>query len=348
MTEPTTVFVDKIASSLVNLELGHEQQVVQPETVNIGDVVVVRTLTDNATYNKLELSSGRMARIKHHDVIMGALGRRRALRGFVGEVPQELKIGDTLHVLNLGGVIGRCVGSFHAYGNAIEAEFLGTVVQNGEVLNLRQTALPEVEKITSPVPLVLIAGAAMNSGKTQVATSLVKQFYRNGYKVAAAKLSGVACMRDTLDMEDHGALQTLSFLDCGYPSTVGVEDVAPITRSIVETLVKKEPDVIVIEMGDGILGGYHVDTIFQHADIMDNCGAVIFCASDFVGAWGGIELLKRRGVTVDVVCGSCTDSQMGVDYIQEKMATRAANAINGGETLFTYVEESINAWKQSK
>ncbi len=46
-----------------------------------GDVVVVRALTDSATYNMLELPTGRLAKINPGDVLLGVLGRRRALKG---------------------------------------------------------------------------------------------------------------------------------------------------------------------------------------------------------------------------------------------------------------------------
>src|ERR1044071_2090667 len=48
-----------------------------------GDVVAVRALTDSATYNQLELPTGRLAKINPGDVLVGALGSRRALKGFV-------------------------------------------------------------------------------------------------------------------------------------------------------------------------------------------------------------------------------------------------------------------------
>jgi hypothetical protein len=58
--------------------------------------------------------------------------------------------------------------------------------------------------------------------------------------------------------------------------------------------------LIVIELGDGILGGYSVDTS-SPMELLEATAALVFCASDYVGAWGGIELLRRRGVEVDVI-----------------------------------------------
>ena len=71
-----------------------------------------------------------------------------------------------------------------------------------------------------------------------------------------------------------------------------------------------------IELGDGILGGYSVETVFADFELLEATAALVFCASDYVGAWGGIELLRRKGVEVDVISGSVTDSRMGEDYIR--------------------------------
>ena len=57
---------------------------------------LVRALTDSATYNMLELRTGRLAKINPGDVLIGVLGRRRALKGFVGDVPETVNAGDQL------------------------------------------------------------------------------------------------------------------------------------------------------------------------------------------------------------------------------------------------------------
>src|SRR5262249_61047776 len=91
------VRVDKIASATVNLDLEHEMVVMTDwpdgHIPAAGDVVVVRALTDNATYGCLELITGRTARINPGDIITGVLGNRRALKGFVGDGPPALADG---------------------------------------------------------------------------------------------------------------------------------------------------------------------------------------------------------------------------------------------------------------
>lgn len=341
----TTVIIDadKIGSATAPLNLSKTVAVVDSTpTPRAGDVIVVRALTDSATYNMLELPTGRLAKINPGDRLIGVLGRRRALKGFVGDIPTTVKAGDELHLLNMGGVIGCCTGHHSSLGDAIRLEVIGFVCdETDRVLNIADAALPSRNTLGESAPLVMIAGTSMNSGKTYAATELIKQATRAGLQVAAAKLSGVACLRDTLNMADHGAIATASFLDCGLPSTVSVGDLAPTAKAIIARLNESEPDVIVIEMGDGILGGYSVETIFEDPELKEATAAFVFCASDYVGAWGGIELMRRRGIEIDVIAGSVTDSQMGEDYIRREFGVPAANARRDGTALFELVSAKL-------
>src|SRR5215208_853419 len=99
------VEADKVGSAASPLNLSRMVAVVsQCRSARAGDVVVVRALTDSATYNQLELPTGRLAKVNPGDVLIGVLGRRRAWKGFVGDVPANVNAGDQLHLLNMGGV----------------------------------------------------------------------------------------------------------------------------------------------------------------------------------------------------------------------------------------------------
>jgi len=345
MKEVSQIEIDKIGSATSPLNLSRTVSIVPSNgAARAGDVVVVRVLTDNATYNMLELPTGRLAKVNPGDVLVGVLGRRRALKGFVGDVPETVKAGDELHLLNLGGVIGRCSGHHSSLDDAIKVEVLGLATNGGGVIkNIADVALPLRDTLGQTAPLVVIAGACMNSGKTYAATEIIQQATRAGMRVAAAKLSGIACLRDTLNMQDHGAIATASFLDCGLPSTVGAEDLAPVAKAIIARLNEGAPDLIVIELGDGILGGYSVESVFDDEELQQAMTALVFCASDYVGAWGGIELLRRRGMKVDLVAGSVTDSKMGEDYIEREFGVPAANARRNGVKLFDVVRTACGS-----
>lgn len=345
MNTATTIIMDadKIGSATAPLGLSKTVAVV-PSCLSprAGDVVVVRALTDSATYNMLELPTGRLAKINPGDLLIGVLGRRRALKGFVGDIPATVQSGDELHLLNMGGVIGCCTGHHSSLGEAIKLQVIGLVCDESDrILNIADAALPAQTTLRETAPLVMIVGTSMNSGKTYAATELIKQATREGLRVAAAKLSGVACLRDTLNMADHGAVATASFLDCGLPSTVAIGDLAPTAKAIIARLNEVSPDLIVIEMGDGILGGYSVESIFADPELREATAALVFCASDYVGAWGGIELMRRRGIEIDVISGSVTDSQMGEDYIRNEFGVPAANARRDGATLFELVNAKV-------
>jgi hypothetical protein len=336
---------DKIGSATSPLNLSRTVAVLPSlNSPQAGDVIVVRALTDSATYNMLELPTGRLAKINPGDVIIGVLGRRRALKGFVGDVPATVNAGDQLHLLNMGGVIGSCTGHHSSLSDAIRLEVIGLGSDDqGRVLNIADAALPPQTTLGETAPLVLIAGTCMNSGKTYAATELIKQATRAGLRVAAAKLSGIACLRDTLNMADHGAIAIASFLDCGLPSTVGATNLATVAKTIVSRLNESSPDLIVIELGDGLLGGYAVDSVFEDMELREATAGLVFCASDYVGAWGGIELLRRRGIEIDVIAGSVTDSQMGQDFIELEFGVPAANARRNGAQLFQLIKAKLEA-----
>ena len=340
-----TIEADKIGSATSPLNLSRTISVIDSNgTPRAGDVVAVRVLTDNATYNMLELPTGRLAKVNPGDVLLGVLGRRRALKGFVGDVPTTVAAGDELHLLNLGGVIGSCTGHHSSLDDAIKVEVIGLVGDDsGRVRNIADVGLPLRETLGPSAPLVVIAGACMNSGKTYAATEIIQQATRAGMRVAAAKLSGIACLRDTLNMADHGAIATASFLDCGLPSTVGADDLAPVAKAIIARLNESAPDLIVIELGDGILGGYSVESVFEDAEFRAAMVALVFCASDYVGAWGGIELFKRRGIKVDLIAGSVTDSKMGEDFVEREFGVPAGNARRNGVKLFEIVKQKMSA-----
>jgi len=331
--------IDKIGSAVSLLQLGKTVEVRTDKlTSRVGDVVAVRAVTESVTYGNLELPTGRLAKINRGDVLLGVLGKRRALKGFVGDIPSSVGSGDRLHLLNMGGVIGICEGHHSSYSDAIKIEVIGVACDDaGEPLNIDRNALLPAFELLPSVPIVMVAGTCMNSGKTVAATEIIKQANNAGLKVAGAKMSGVAALRDTLNMQDHGAFATASFLDCGLPSTVDVDDLAPIAKSILNHLNSLDPDIIVVELGDGIVGGYSVDSILKDPEIRTASASFVFCSSDYVGVIGGIHVLRSMGIEIDVIAGSVTDSQTGEDFVQQQFGIGAVNARRDGARLFELI-----------
>ncbi len=329
--------IDKTGSATSPLDLPKMVLTTESHSLPIaGDVVAIRALSESVTYGNLELPSGRLAKINRNDILLGVLGKRRALKGFVGDVPDSVKTGDRLHLLNMGGVIGVCKGHHSSLSDAIEVEVIGIACDtNGTVLNIADNALETATSLSPSASIVMIAGTCMNSGKTVAATEIIRQAANAGMTVAGAKLSGIACLRDTLHMQDHGAIATASFLDCGLPSTVDYGDLSPVAKGILNHLNTFNPDLIVVELGDGIVGGYAVDSVLRDLEIKAAISSFVFCASDYVGVIGGMAVLKDLGIDIDVIAGSVTDSQMGEDFVQEHFGVDAGNARRNGKRLFS-------------
>src|SRR5262249_5165809 len=145
-----------------------------------GDVVLAEVLTENAAYPNLERPDGSLARLHVGDRIVGVLGSRQALRGFVGHALASLEPGETLALLNRGGVIGRFVDSTPSLGEPARVRYLGTLVDDRGVVNLGRAALPEATAIASDRPVILAIGTCMHVGKTTTVARLVECATRAG------------------------------------------------------------------------------------------------------------------------------------------------------------------------
>ncbi|MEM8884504.1 MAG: hypothetical protein AAGD14_10570 [Planctomycetota bacterium] len=334
------IHAHKIASSAYRMELGHEVEYSRRVEARTGQLVVVRALEEKRVYDVLELATGRLAHISKGDVLVGALGSRAALAGFVGRVPERIKAGDVLHVLNLGGVIGECISNNQDVGKPLQVEMIGGVTRGGEPINIRDGAIPPATSLTMSAPLVLVSGTCMDSGKTRAATEIIFHLTQRGYRVGAAKLTGVAAQRDPLGMMDHGAFEALSFLDCGVPSTSDCEDLPQVAKAVLNQLCVDGADVVVAETGDGIIGSYGVRRLLEDEEIRAAAKCHVLTANDLVAAWGAKKLMEDElGLKIGVMAGPATDNEVGVRYVEDQLGIVAANARTNGKRLVDAVEE---------
>jgi hypothetical protein len=162
-----------------------------------------------------------------------------------------------------------------------------------------------------------------------------------GLNVHAFKATGVSLRRDILAMEDAGARRSMIFTDLGVVTTTAKTGPA-ITRALLTEMALGEPDVIVFELGDGILGAYGVEAILSSQDIKASLTSVVLSANDPVAAWGGVKLLREKfGIEPSVVTGPATDNAVGVNIIRDQFNVAAFNAITNGAALGDCVIESV-------
>jgi hypothetical protein len=111
-----------------------------------------------------------------------------------------------------------------------------------------------------------------------------------------------------------------------------------LTRTMLTEMAAGRPDVIVFELGDGLLGTYGVEAILRQEDIKAALTALALSANDPVAAWGGVKLLRERfGIEPCVVTGPATDNQVGVEIIREQMGVLAFNAISSPADLGDHI-----------
>jgi len=351
-----TVIVDKIASVTQACALGPELRLSNDIPSEEGVVIVAEILNNKSTYNTLELSSGRMAKVGKGDIVVGALGPRRALFGYSGHVPDSLKPGDIIQMLNIGGVLGLCDSATPDKGKPFDCRVLGVVLQFpylGERIGVpaRVGYRPldfNAALDTRSVPVVALAGTCMEAGKTAAAAAIVGRMRHRGLTVDAFKATGVSLRRDILAFEDAGARRTMIFTDLGVVTTTARTGPA-LTRTMLTELSVGKPDAIVFELGDGLLGTYGVDAILECADIRRALTAVVLSANDPVAAWGGVKLLRERfGVEPCVVTGPSTDNEVGIEIIQQQMKVAAFNALSDAAALGDHVIEAIGVAGQAR
>ena len=341
--------LDKIASVTKRLALDVNAVLGEEIPAVAGTVVAARVLNAKSTYNTLEDVHGRMVALHPGDVIAGALGHRDALYGHAGRVPDSVKVGDELRLLNLGGVIGQTDVLSPSMEEPFRLEILGSVLEFpyfgrrvGVPAQVARAALPiRVPDPDELPPLVALVGTSMDAGKTTAAAALVRSLTRRGITVAAGKMTGVSLRRDVLMMQDCGARPVSIFTDFGVVTT-NQSNAVPAAHGLIAHLAEARPDLIVLEMGDGLLGTYGVDALLSDPVIASAIRSIVLCAQDPVGAWGAQELLRSKyGMDADVVSGRVTDGVAGVRFCNEKLELPGHNALRDGEKLADVVLAAV-------
>src|SRR3970040_1178603 len=160
------IIVDKLASVTQACVLSHELRISTDIPCEEGVVLAVEILTDKAQYNTLELTSGRMAKLARGNVVVGALGHRKALFGYSGHLPEKLTSGDVIQMLNIGGVLGVCDSANPEKGRPFDCRVLGVVLHFpylGERIGVPARAGmrqldADVKLDTRGVPVIALAG----------------------------------------------------------------------------------------------------------------------------------------------------------------------------------------------
>ena len=278
---------------------------VSPEA---GDLVLAR-VEELGHHKRLELVSSRRATMFEGDEIVVVYGNRYAPDQFEAIVPDHL---GRCRLVAAGGVAARLLNRHDKAKSATRIKPLGLLADSeGHRINLSSTRLPKVDQL-EPNPLVLVvAGTSMNSGKTTTCANLVKGFVRQKIKVAAAKFTGTGAGADYRSLVDAGANPVFDFIDAGYVSTYRVhrEVLHDIVMTLGAHMASSEPDIIIVEVADGLLQR-ETARLFATPAFTDWIDGIIFAANDALGAQAGISWLTARQLPVFGITGVLTSSPL--------------------------------------
>ncbi len=345
MENSRTLDADIIASSTSNVPLDGHLLVSDNIVAREGFLVAVRILDEKSTYNQVELRNGDFVTLKRGKTLIGTLGERQALRGYSGIVPRQIRKGDILHVLNMGGIIGLCQSDYPPYGPATRAEVIGAVMiyhdDTCKHASISDFAIEWYDHLPESAPLIAVTGTCMNVGKTYAATAIIERLSEKGLRVAAAKLTGASLLRDTKAMKDKGAVACTNFSEAGLVSTTH-QNVVTMAKGLIRHLNSFSPDVIVLEFGDGVIGSYGVDSLLMDKEIQQHIAVHVTAAQDLTGCWALDGLFRTQyNRSISLITGPVTDNIVGIRYISKTLGIRAANAQQQPDQLASYVLDEL-------
>lgn len=253
-----------------------------------------------STGGVIEAPDGHYIRVEPGDVVIGALGARRATLEVVGDWRGVAEDGR-IHSLTRGGVLGLVTSAARDLVQyVIEMRYLGHLRLGGAFTGMTDWALPPgAGPRASATPAIVLIGTSMSSGKTTAARTLIRRLAAMGLTVAGTKLAGVARYSDVLSMRDAGAATILDFVDAGLPSTVAPRDVvSDAARRVLAAVDARAPDVLVAEAGASPLEPYRGDAVFT--ELADRIRLTILCASD---PYAVVGAERAFGLRPDLVAG---------------------------------------------
>lgn len=287
-----------------------------------GDLVLARVV-QLGQHQKLESPQGRRAQLYEGDEIIVSYGERYAPDQFEAVVPEDLSPCD---LVAGGGVAGKVLSRHAKIRAATRIEPVGLLADDGgKVLNLAKFGLPRLTAKAALPPVVAVVGTSMNAGKTTAAAGLIHGLSRAGLAVAATKVTGTGSGGDLWTMLDAGARSVLDFTDHGHASTAGLghDRIESVALSLIAHCAAEKPDVIVVEVADGLLQR-ETGALLRSPRMRDVLHGVLFAAGDAMGAVAGHQWLVETGHRVLGVSGLLSASPL---------AQREAEAALGRQVL---------------
>lgn len=294
------------------------------EAWGTGDFVVGRAIGKRNRLWECETKTGRMADMVLGDLLVGALGTRAATLEGVGDW-RAVGADRELEALTSAGLLAKGTSISPMLPDLMRLEYLGHATRNGRKMGMMDF-VSQTEPRKLDIPVILIIGTSMSSGKTSSGQIIVRALRYLGLKVVAAKLTGAARYRDVLTFRDAGATNVFDFVDAGLPSTVCPE---PVFRVALELMLSKiagcGADVLVAEAGASPLEPYNGGTVIEY--LRGNTRFTVLCASDPYAVLG-VQTAFGDGLKADLVSGPAANTTAAIALVKEISGHKALSLLD--------------------
>lgn len=340
----TKIKLNKVPSVFKNVTFPNQVIISSTIPAQEGSIIMVEAENNEGKFNILDYVGGRLGKLWQWDKIPAVLGSRKATTEFAGFVPSKIVPGDELYLLCESGVVGALSGVVESWGRPMKVKVLGGILDKyNKPMNLKTYKIPLNKKKTSPVPLILFLGTRMDSGKTTMACKIGHNLHSLGKKVAGVKLTGVAFTQDLLKLSDAGVSPVYDFVDMGLPSTCNgnPQEVVESALNLVDLAKKDNPDCILVEFGDAVLGEYHVAEILMNKLFKSQIKIVILAANDLAGIKGTMDILLSWGIKIDIVTGPIANSHIGINLIEKHFHLKAESNLHNIPNTIEILKKKI-------
>lgn len=283
-----------------------------------GDYVMCEVQGRPGPLYVIERPSGRTCQVFDGDLVVGALGVRAATLEGVGDWRAVGEDG-AMHALTGAGLFGFATSVSPLLPPLMNLQYKGHLMRDGK-LTMRGFCSPVAHKALD-IPVILLIGTSMSSGKTTSGRVIVHELAQMGLRVAAAKLTGAARFRDMLSWKDAGAAEVFDFVDVGLPSTVcPPAKFSELLGELLSKIAATEPEVLVAEAGASPLEPYNGSVAMEMID--PNVRMMVLCASDPYAVLGVQQAFGREP---DLVCGPAANTEAAVELVGKLCGVPALN-----------------------
>lgn len=285
-----------------------------------GDYVLAQVSSRPPHQARVEAPNGRKIEPLEGEYILGALGKRHATRGMVGDWKDVNEDTGKMHVIGGGGIFGKATSISPMVVKPIPLKYEGHVQLENSKVKMKDF-VETVEPSDLSKPVILVLGTSMSSGKTMSARVIVRALNEMGLDPIACKLAGSGHYHDVLSLRDAGAGSIFDFVDAGFPTTV----VPPATfRSRIKDLLSRidsaDGDVVVAEIGASPLEPYNGDVAIDL--VSQNVEFTLATASD---PYSMVGLKSVLNLPIDLVTGIATNTVAGIELIEDLTELPALN-----------------------